>query len=248
MLSGKKVLLIITGGIAAYKCPGLVRRLREYGANVRCVLTSSAKQFVTPMTLGAISENRVYEDLFSLTDEHEMGHIKLSRDADVLLVAPATGNILTKMAFGLADDLASTLLLATNKPVVVVPAMNVLMWEHPAIQTNIEVLRQRSVTFIGPVEGDMACSEYGIGRMSEPLEIVAALKDFFAVDAPLAGRHALVTSGPTYESIDPVRYIANRSSGKQGHAIAEALGVVLSINEKPIKTAFLSYPSYRKTT
>ena len=215
--------MIVTGGIAAYKCPDLIRRIRERGASVRCVLTSSAKQFVTPMTLGAISENRVYEDLFSLTDEHEMGHIKLSRDADVLLVAPATGNILTKMAVGLADDLASTLLLATNKPVVVVPAMNVLMWEHPAIQTNVEILRQRGVTIIGPMVGDMACSEYGIGRMSEPFEIVAALEDFFAVDTPLAGRNALVTSGPTYEPIDPVRYIANRSSGKQGHAIAEAL-------------------------
>ena len=208
MLSGKKVLLIITGGIAAYKCPDLVRRLRACGASVRCVLTSSAKQFVTPMTLGAISENRVYEDLFSLTDEHEMGHIKLSRDADVLLVAPATANMLTKMAFGLADDLASTLLLATNKTLVVAPAMNVLMWEHSAIRANVEVLRQRGVTIIGPEVGEMACNEFGMGRMSEPLEIVAALEDFYAVDLPLEGRHALVTSGPTLEPIDPVRYLS----------------------------------------
>ena len=242
MLSGKKVLLIITGGIAAYKCPDLVRRIRECGASVRCVLTSSAKQFVTPMTLGAISENRVYEDLFSLTDEHEMGHIKLSRDADVLLVAPATANMLTKVAFGLADDLASTLLLATNKPVVVAPAMNVLMWEHSAIRANVEVLRQRGVTIIGPEVGDMACSEYGMGRMSEPLEIVAALEGFFAVELPLAGRHALVTSGPTHEPIDPVRYIANRSSGKQGHAIAEALANLGARTTLVSGPTYLSYP------
>ena len=238
MLSGKKVLLIITGGIAAYKCPDLVRRIRECGASVRCVLTSSAKQFVTPMTLGAISENRVYEDLFSLTDENEMGHIKLSRDADVLLVAPATANMLTKMAFGLADDLASTLLLATDKPLVVAPAMNVLMWEHSAIQANVEILRQRGVTIIGPEVGEMACNEFGMGRMSEPLEIVAALEDFYAVDLPLEGRHALVTSGPTLEPIDPVRYIANRSSGKQGHAIAEALANLGA------RTTLVSGPTY----
>ena len=226
MLSGKRILLIVTGGIAAYKCPEMVRELRERGANVRCVMTEAAKQFVTPMALGAVSEDKVFDDLFSLTDEHEMSHILLSRDADVLLVAPATADMLAKMVQGRADDLASTVLLATDKPVLAASAMNVRMWEHVATRANVNTLRRRGVTMIGPVEGDMACGEYGMGRMSDPIEITAALEDFFCAEKPLAGRHALVTSGPTYEPIDPVRYIANRSSGKQGHAIATALSAL----------------------
>jgi phosphopantothenoylcysteine decarboxylase / phosphopantothenate---cysteine ligase len=223
VLDGKKVLLIVSGGIAAYKSPDLVRRLRKQGAAVRCVMTESAKQFVTPLALGAVSEDKVYDDLFSLNDEHEMGHIQLSRDADVLLVAPATANIMAKMAHGEADNLATTVLLATDKPVLAAPAMNVRMWEHQATQANIATLTARGIAMIGPDEGDMACGEYGMGRMVEPEDIVIALQRFFGSAQPLAGKHALVTSGPTYEPIDPVRYIANRSSGKQGHAIAEAL-------------------------
>ncbi len=223
MLAGKRILLIISGGIAAYKTPDLVRRLRERGAAVRCLLTEGGAQFVTPLTLGAVSEDKVYENLFSLTDEHEMGHINLSREADAIVVAPATANILAKMAHGQADDLATTVLLATDTPVLAAPAMNVRMWDHLATRANLGTLADRGVTIIGPNEGDMACGEYGMGRMSEPLEIVAALKEFFAAAGRLGGHHALVTSGPTYEPIDPVRYIANRSSGKQGHAIAEAL-------------------------
>ncbi len=223
MLAGKSVLLIISGGIAAYKGPDLVRRLRERGARVRCLLTEGGEQFVTPLALGAVSEEKVYRNLFSLTDENEMGHIRLSREADVLLVAPATANILAKMAHGQADDLATTVLLATDKPVVVAPAMNVRMWQHAATRANIETLAARGVTFIGPESGDMACGEFGPGRMSEPTDIADALETFFRRDAPLEGRRALVTSGPTHEAIDPVRYLANRSSGKQGHAIASAL-------------------------
>jgi phosphopantothenoylcysteine decarboxylase/phosphopantothenate--cysteine ligase len=223
MLHGKRILLIVTGGIAAYKTPELVRRLRERGAAVRCVLTKGGAQFVTPLALGAVSEDKVYGELFSLTDEHEMGHIQLSRDADILVVAPATANMLAKMAGGIADDLASTVVLATDKPVLAAPAMNVRMWDHAATQANLATLIQRGVTLIGPNEGDMACGEYGMGRMAEPLEIVAAVENYLSAGRPLAGRHALVTSGPTYEPIDPVRYIANRSSGKQGHAIASAL-------------------------
>ncbi|MEK9754143.1 MAG: bifunctional phosphopantothenoylcysteine decarboxylase/phosphopantothenate--cysteine ligase CoaBC [Rhodospirillaceae bacterium] len=223
MLHGKHILLIVTGGIAAYKTPELVRRLRERGAAVRCVLTRGGAQFVTPLALGAVSEDKVYGELFSLTDEHEMGHIQLSRDADLLVVAPATANMLAKMAGGIADDLASTVVLATDKPVLAAPAMNVRMWDHAATQANLTTLIERGVTLIGPNEGDMACGEYGMGRMSEPLEIVAAVENFLSAGRPLAGRRALVTSGPTLEPIDPVRYIANRSSGKQGHAIAAAL-------------------------
>lgn len=223
MLHGKRVLLIVSGGIAAYKSLELVRRLRERGAAVRCVLTRGGSQFVTPLSLAALSEDKVYTELFSLTDEAEMGHIQLSRDADLLVVAPATADILAKMAHGQADDLASTVLLATDKDVMVAPAMNVRMWEHAATQANLETLRQRGVHVIGPEEGDMACGEYGLGRLSEPDDIAAAVSDFFQSSAPLSGRRALVTSGPTHEPIDPVRYIANRSSGRQGHAIAAAL-------------------------
>jgi phosphopantothenoylcysteine decarboxylase/phosphopantothenate--cysteine ligase len=226
MLSGKRILLIVTGGIAAYKTPDLVRRLRERGAAVRCVLTQGGAQFVTPLALGAVTGDKVYQDLFDLTDEQEMGHIQLSRDADVILVAPATADILAKMAHGLATDLATTALLATDKPVLVAPAMNVRMWQHAATQANLETLTSRGVTVIGPDEGDMACGEFGPGRMTEPLDIVQALIAFFQGGQPLAGKHALVTSGPTHEPIDPVRYIANRSSGKQGHAIAAALAAL----------------------
>lgn len=223
MLHGKRILLIVSGGIAAYKSLELVRRLRERGAAVRCVLTRGGSQFVTPLSLAALSEDKVYTELFSLTDEAEMGHIRLSRDADLLIVAPATADILAKMAHGQADDLASTVLLATDKDVMVAPAMNVRMWEHAATQANLENLRARGVHVVGPEEGDMACGEYGLGRLSEPDDIAAAVSDFFQSSAPLSGRRALVTSGPTHEPIDPVRYIANRSSGRQGHAIATAL-------------------------
>ena len=223
-MQGKRILLIVSGGIAAIKIPETIRRLREQGALVRCVLTRGGEQFVTPLSLSALSEDKVYTDLFSLTDEHEMGHINLSRDADVLLVAPASADLLAKMAAGLAGDLATTVLLATDKPVICAPAMNVRMWEHAATQANIATLKSRGVTFVGPTEGDMACGEFGMGRMSEPADLVAALQSFFAAaPRPLEGRHAIVTSGPTHEPIDPVRYIANRSSGKQGHAIAAAL-------------------------
>ncbi len=226
MLQGKRILLIVSGGIAAYKSLDLIRRLRERGASVRCALTRGGAEFVTPLSLAALSEDKVYADLFSLTAESEMGHIRLSREADLLLVAPATANILAKMAAGLADDIATTALLATDKPVMVVPAMNVRMWEHAATRANVATLERRGVLRVGPVAGDMACGEYGEGRMSDVPDIVAAVVKFFATPAagrPLAGRRALVTSGPTREPIDPVRFIANHSSGKQGHAIAEAL-------------------------
>jgi phosphopantothenoylcysteine decarboxylase/phosphopantothenate--cysteine ligase len=226
MLQGKRILLIVSGGIAAYKTLDLIRRLRERGAGVRCLLTAGGAQFVTPLSLAALSEDRVYTDLFSLTDESEMGHIRLSREADLLVVAPASADILAKMAAGLADDLATTALLATDKPVMIVPAMNVRMWEHAATRANIATLEKRGVLRAGPTSGDMACGEYGEGRMIEVLEIVDAITRYFATPAagrPLAGRRALVTSGPTREPIDPVRFIANHSSGKQGHAIAEAL-------------------------
>jgi len=222
-LAGKRVLLVISGGIAAYKTLELIRRLRERGAGVRCILTKAGAQFVTPLSLAALSEDKVYSDLFSLTDESEMGHIRLSREAELVVVAPASADILAKMTHGRADDLASTALLATDKPVLVAPAMNVRMWEHAATQANLATLAARGVMTVGPNEGDMACGEYGLGRMAEPDEILRAIERYFAADAPLVGRRALVTSGPTFEALDPVRYIANRSSGRQGHAIAAAL-------------------------
>jgi phosphopantothenoylcysteine decarboxylase/phosphopantothenate--cysteine ligase len=223
MLDGRRILLIISGGIAAYKCLDLIRQLRAHGAAVRCILTRSATEFVTPLSVAALSGDKVYDDLFSLTDEHDMGHIQLSRDADLLVVVPATANILARMAQGIADDLATTALLATDKPVMVAPSMNVRMWEHEATRANMTVLRSRNVTVLGPDSGDMACGEYGEGRMIEPADIVAAIERAFTDQGRLAGQRALVTSGPTHEPIDPVRYIANRSSGKQGHAIAAAL-------------------------
>jgi len=226
-LAGKRILLIVAGGIAAFKVPELIRALRREGAAVRCVLTTGGAQFVTPLTLQALSENRVYSDIFSLTDESEMGHIQLSRGADLIVVAPATANLLARMAAGLADDLAATVLLATDKPVLVAPAMNVRMWQHAATATNMAILQARGVHVIGPDEGVMACNEYGPGRMSEPPAIVEAIRAMLTdVPGPLAGRHVLVTSGPTHEPIDPVRYLANRSSGRQGHAIAAALAAL----------------------
>ncbi|MFV3075213.1 bifunctional phosphopantothenoylcysteine decarboxylase/phosphopantothenate--cysteine ligase CoaBC [Niveispirillum fermenti] len=228
-LAGRRILLVVSGGIAAYKTPDLVRRLRERGAAVRVVLTGGGERFVTPLALQAVSEDTVYRDLWSLTDESAMGHIQLSRQADLVLVAPATANILARMAHGLADDLASTVLLATDKPVLVAPAMNVRMYEHPATRANLDLLAARGVGIIGPDDGAMACGEYGPGRMVEPLAIADHLIAWFAqrdAPRPLAGRHALVTSGPTHEAIDPVRYIANRSSGKQGHAVAAALAAL----------------------
>ena len=223
MIEGKTILLVVGGGVAAYKCLELIRRLRERGAGVRCVLSSAGSQFVTPLSLSALSENKVYMDLFSLTDESEMGHIRLSREADLVVVAPATADLMAKMAAGMANDLATTAILATDKPVIIAPAMNVRMWEHAATQSNAETLRQRGVCFVGPATGDMACGEWGFGRMSEPDDILAAIETFFCTSARLSGRRALVTSGPTREPIDPVRYISNHSSGKQGHAIARAL-------------------------
>ena len=223
MNQGKRVLLIVAGGIAAYKSLELVRLLRARDISVRCVLTRAGARFVTPLSLGSLSEDKVYEDLFELTGESEMGHIEFSRDADLLVVAPATADILAKMRAGIADDLATTTLLATDKPVMVAPAMNVRMWEHAATRENMAVLRERGILEIGPDEGDMACGEYGFGRMSEPTAIAEAVEFFFQTGDRLKGRRAIVTSGPTVEAIDPVRYIANRSSGRQGHAIARAL-------------------------
>ncbi len=223
MFSGKRILLIVTGGIAAYKSLEVIRRLREGGASVRCVLTRAGAEFVTPLSLAALSGDKVYDDLFSLTDEAEMGHIELSRDADLLVVAPASADLLAKMATGQADDLATTALLATDKPILVAPAMNVRMWEHAATRANMALLGERGVLSVGPSEGAMACGEFGFGRLAEPEEIVAAIAGFFRGGDRLRGTRALVTSGPTHEAIDPVRYIANRSSGRQGHAIADAL-------------------------
>lgn len=222
MLSGKHILLIIGGGIAAFKSLDLIRRLRERGAVVTPVLTRAGEEFVTPLSVSALAGRKVHRALFDLDDEAEMGHIQLSRVADLVVVAPATADLMAKMAVGTANDLASTLLLATDTPVMIVPAMNVRMWEHAATQRNLAMLRGDGITVVGPAIGDMACGEHGPGRMSEPLDIVHAI-DSLLSDGPLKGRRILVTSGPTHEPIDPVRYIANRSSGAQGTAIARAL-------------------------
>ncbi|MDV4168607.1 bifunctional phosphopantothenoylcysteine decarboxylase/phosphopantothenate--cysteine ligase CoaBC [Rhodovulum sp. FJ3] len=222
MLAGKRILLIIGGGIAAYKSLDLMRRLRDQGATVVPVLTRAAEEFVTPLSVAALAGHKVYRDLFDLNEEAEMGHIQLSRSADLILVAPATADLMGKMANGLANDLASTLLMATDTPVMIAPAMNVRMWEHPATRRNLATLTGGGITCVGPEEGAMACGEFGPGRLSEVDQIVAAVADHFA-DGPLTGRHVIVTSGPTHEPIDPVRYIANRSSGAQGSAIAAAL-------------------------
>jgi len=227
------ILLIVTGGIAAYKSQELVRLLRTAGHSVTAVLTEAATHFVTPLALQTLTEAPVHTDLWSLTGEQQMGHIELSRAADLLVVAPATADFLAKMAAGLAEDLASTLMLATDKPVLVAPAMNVRMWQHPATQANMATLRSRGIRQIGPDTGPMACHEFGPGRLAEPPAILAAIEDFFrdrpqdlSPPGPLANRHVLVTAGPTHEPIDPVRYIANRSSGRQGFAIATALAAL----------------------
>lgn len=224
MIHGKRILLIITGGIAAYKSLDLIRKLRDAGAEVIPVMTKAAHEFVTPLSVSALAGQAVHTELFDLTAEADMGHIELSRSADLIVVAPASADILAKMAHGLCTDLATTLLLATDTPVLVAPAMNVRMWEHPATQRNVSILKGDGIAFVGPDDGSMACGEFGPGRMAEPLAIKAAIEAHFATDSkPLAGRRVLVTSGPTHEPIDPVRYIANRSSGAQGTAIAVAL-------------------------
>ena len=252
MLENKRILLIVAGGIAAVKVPDLIRRLRERGAHVRCVLTKGGAQFVTPLTLAALSGDKVYQDLFSLTDESEMGHIRLSREADILLVAPATADIMAKMATGQADDLATTALLATDKPVMIAPSMNAMMWTHPATQANLLTLQNRAVKVVGPGAGDLACGEVGDGRMAEVPEIIAALSRFFQKSegrGPLAGYRAIVTSGPTHEPIDAVRYIANRSSGKQGHAVAAALaelGAKVTLVTGPTAEGVESWPTLKK--
>lgn len=227
-LSGKRILLVIGGGIAAYKSLDLIRRLRERGAAVRCVMTGAAQEFVTPLSVGALTADHVFTELFGRQAEHDVGHIRLSREADLIVVAPATADLMAKLANGLANDLASAVLLATDKKVLMAPAMNPRMWAHPATRRNHATLRKDGVVFIGPNRGEMAESaEAGEGRMAEPLEIVAAIEAQFDTRAkPLAGRKIIVTSGPTHEPIDPVRYIANRSSGKQGHAIAAALAML----------------------
>ncbi|AWM78650.1 bifunctional phosphopantothenoylcysteine decarboxylase/phosphopantothenate--cysteine ligase CoaBC [Phenylobacterium parvum] len=227
-VSDRRVLLIVGGGIAAYKCLELVRLLRGRGVAVRPVLTEAGSKFVTPLSLAALCEDKVHTDLFSLTDEAEMGHIRLSRSADLVVVAPATADLMARAAAGLANDLATTLLLATDTPVMMVPAMNVRMWTHPATQRNVKTLQSDGVRLVGPEVGDMACGETGPGRMAEPATICAAILEALsgAPDRPLAGRRALVTAGPTAEPVDPVRVLTNRSSGKQGFAIAGALAAL----------------------
>ncbi|MFZ5692623.1 MAG: bifunctional phosphopantothenoylcysteine decarboxylase/phosphopantothenate--cysteine ligase CoaBC [Pseudomonadota bacterium] len=225
MLTGKRILLVIGGGIAAYKSLDLIRRLRERGVKVRCILTKAGHQFITPLAVGALCGERAFTDLFDPQSEFDVGHIRLARDTDLVIVAPATADLIAKMAGGHADDLASAVLLATDKPILIAPAMNPMMWQNPATHRNIAQLRSDGVTFTGPNAGEMAESgEAGVGRMAEPFEIVEAAAQVFASrgDTSLAGKRVLITSGPTHEPIDPIRYIANRSSGKQGHAIAAA--------------------------
>ena len=222
MFTGRRILLIIGGGIAAYKSLDLIRVLQKRGASIVPVMTRGASEFVTPLSVAALSQNKVFQDLFDLTDEAEMGHIELSRSADLIIVAPATADLMAKMALGLASDLATTILLATNTPVLISPAMNVRMWEHASTQRNLETLRGDGIHICGPDEGSMACGEFGLGRMSEP-ESIADSAESILLNGPLKGKHVLVTSGPTHEQIDPVRYISNRSSGAQGSAIANAL-------------------------
>lgn len=223
-LSGKRILLIIGGGIAAYKALELIRRLQDKGAAVRGVLTKGGQQFITALSVAGLSGDQCYTDLFSLKDEAEMGHIRLSREADMLLVAPATADLMAKMAQGHADDLASTTLLATDKPIMIAPSMNVRMWDHPAVQRNLQTLLADGVAIVSPGAGDLACGETGSGRLADVPDIVAAVENLLNPGPkPLVGKSVLVTAGPTHEPIDPVRYIANRSSGKQGYAIAGAL-------------------------
>lgn len=241
-MNGKSILLIIGGGIAAYKSLDLIRRARERGASVRAVMTESAQHFVTPLSVSTLCEEKTLTDLFDLKDETEIGHIQLSREADIIIIAPATANLIARMANGIANDLATSVLLAANKPILAAPAMNWKMWENPATQRNLAQLRADGVHFTGPVEGAMACNEYGMGRMTEPLEILDAADAIISPEKsqPLQGKHVLVTAGPTHEPIDPVRYIANRSSGKQGYAIAEAaanLGARVTLISGPVNLA-----------
>ncbi|MCM2291598.1 bifunctional phosphopantothenoylcysteine decarboxylase/phosphopantothenate--cysteine ligase CoaBC [Allorhizobium sp. BGMRC 0089] len=241
-LHGKRILLIISGGIAAYKSLDLIRRLKERGAEVRPVMTAAAQHFITPLAVGALSASHVYTELFSREDEQDVGHIRLARECDLIVVAPATADLMAKMANGLADDLASTVLLAADRPVLIAPAMNPKMWAHPATKRNVATLKADGLTFIGPMAGEMAeKGESGLGRMAEPLEIVAAIEALLTpAEKPLSGKTAIVTSGPTHEPIDPVRYIANRSSGRQGHAIASALarlGAEVTLVSGPVTLA-----------
>jgi phosphopantothenoylcysteine decarboxylase/phosphopantothenate--cysteine ligase len=249
-VQGKRILLIVGGGIAAYKSLELVRRLKERGTSVRVILTRGGAEFVTPLSFSVLSEERAFTDLFNLKDEAEIGHVQLSREADLIVVAPATSDLLAKMAHGLADDLATAVLLATDKRVLVAPAMNVRMWEHPATQRNLATLRADGIRFVGPDEGEMACGEFGLGRMAEPATILEAIEGLLGesgvpsakvaplkMQGTLSGRHVLITSGPTQEPIDPVRYIANRSFGKQGHALARAaraLGARVTLVSGPV--------------
>lgn len=219
----RSILLIISGGVAAYKSLDLIRRLKEEGARVRCVLTDGGAKFITPLSVTVLSGEPVFTNMFSDDHEEMLGHIKLSRESDLIVIAPASANMMAKMAHGLAEGLAATLLLASNKPILIAPSMNCMMWQHPATQANIATLVTRGIKQVGPASGSLACGEEGAGRMSEPEAILAAIKSHFETDAPLRGKKALVTSGPTYEPLDPVRFIGNRSSGKQGHAIALAL-------------------------
>ena len=250
MSDQKRILLIIGGGIAAYKTLELIRLCKKAGVAVTPILTRGGEQFVTPLSVGGLAGEKAYTDLFDLTDEAEMGHIQLSRVADLVVVAPATADLMAKMASGQADDLATTALLATDKPVLMAPAMNVRMWQHPATRRNLETLKGDGVLVCGPEEGDMACGEYGPGRMSEAADIFSAIEKFYGGQSepgqvrpdigktgPLAGRKVLITAGPTHEPIDPVRYIANRSSGKQGYALAEAaiaLGAEVALVSGPV--------------
>lgn len=226
MLTNKNILLVISGGIAAYKSLELIRLLKKSGASVRCILTHGGSQFVTPLSVSALSEEPVYTDLWSLKDETEMGHIRLSREADLIVIAPASANMIAKLAHGMADDLASTTLLAANKPVMISPAMNPMMWENPATIANIETLQKRGFHIINPNDGDMACGETGTGRMPEATELFAAIDSFLNAEKPLAGMKVLITAGPTYEPIDPVRFVGNRSSGKQGQSLAKAFATL----------------------
>ena len=247
----KKILLIITGGIAAYKSLDLIRKLKDKDIDITCVLTKSGSEFVTPLSVSSLSGNHVYSELFNLTDENKMGHIQLSRDADLILVAPATTNIISKMAYGSCDDLASTVLMATNKPVFIVPAMNVRMWHNSATQRNIQILTNDGVKFIGPDNGDMACGEYGLGRMAETQNILDSIldHDLFLNNSSLSDLSVLVTAGPTREQIDPIRYISNESSGKQGYAIAQQLfnmGAKTTLVTGPTNIALPEGPSIIK--
>ena len=245
-MQNKRILLIVGGGIAAYKSLDLVRRLKERGASVRAILTSGGAEFVTPLSLSVLTEEKAFTDLFDLKDEAEIGHIRLSREADLIVVAPATADLLAKMAHGLASDLATAVLLATDKRVLAAPAMNVRMWQHPATLRNMATLRADGVLFVGPDEGEMACGEYGPGRMAEPAAILDSIERLLGAKVaellagPLNGRRVLITSGPTHEPIDPVRYLANRSSGKQGHALARAaasLGAEVTLVSGPVTLA-----------